>query len=606
MKKIKYLLWCFVVWFWLLINQSFADNYYFEWVTLPLTNSNLLSSSYLYTFISNWDFQAPYFWYTLYYDWLTHENITQQSCNWSTCSNVPIHQFNNSIYWLELLNDVIYHNSRNWWNVNNSSQYNNKISIYMGQWDQFWKNFIFAWSPLYDNTWSYSAHYSLWNWFLSSPSYLTINSSLSNFYRIFFDQNINLSSPLDWYSIVTWSWSNITWSTARMYFTQNTPRFQTKYNDQPKYFIDYWSQWKKGLHFWGYWMGYSYAIDFSQDNSTLLWWNWSFGSVWSICWQSAMQLWLTDFDTLTSNNCLNLWLLVLKWDSYVSRQNNWSVLVLWKNPNNTKQILYEQYDCAQDDIIRIMDSQFCVPMWHWYITYNWSWDILPFDNLQDTYTIWNWNSFLDTIFSKGIYWFVSMSSNQYCINSSSNSFCFWLRATPNLQSLKEMYLQNSWDIAWIGWTVGGSWLTDIVINQPSSYFTYSWLLELAGGSALYSWFDVDWTWIYNWNFINSWLWYTFINWVPALSEYHFWFCPFISIFWQIEPTISFDWFSFDLLAPFRCILTSFQYWFLNLNSPDVEYDKWLLINNESFCAFIWVVLCWWSLLICFKFLNRFF
>lgn len=603
-KRLKYILWCLVVWFWLLFNQSFADNYYFEWVTLPLTNSNLLSSSYLYTFISNWEFQAPYFWYTLYYDWLTHENITQQSCGWSSCTNVPIHQFNNSIYWLELLNDIIYHNSRNWWNVNNSSMWNNWVSIYMGQWDQFWKNFIFAWSPLYDNTWIYSAHYSLWNWFLSSPSYLTINSSLSNFYRIFFDQNINLSSPLDWYSIVTWSWSNITWSTARMYFTQNTPRFQTKYNDQPKYFIDYWWQWLKWLHFWGYWMWYSYGINFASDEETFYWWNWSFWSVWSVCWQSAMQLWLVDFDTLSSNNCLNLWLLVLKWDSYVSRQNNWSVLVLWKNPNNLKQILYEQYDCAQDDIIRVMDSSFCTPISHWYITYNWSWDLLPFNSKQDTYVLWNGNAFLDFLFLNWIYWYMSMTSNQYCMNSPNWSFCFWLHATPNLKSLKEMYLESSWDLAWFWGTVWWEWLTDVVINNPTSYYTYSWLLEY---TMQWNYYVEEDSW-----YLDNYVDYTFVNWVPQLKNLKFWVCPFTTN--SNFATLWLQDFSFDMLVPHKCILAWLQVWytsvnmswFNNLNLPSKFINSNL--NNEN-AELVWhfvaILLILWISTLLFYFLKLF-
>lgn len=600
-KRLKYILSFLIVWIWLLFNQSFAWNTYLyvEWVTLPLLSSNFSSSSaYLYTFnnqtgrIESVSQSYPNLWYSLTYNWNT--DYTYRPCFRSnlSCSS---YTFNNSVYWSYL------YQSRTWKTVNGSFYYSrnqtrpwyNPIKIVLWDWDDFWKNFIYT-NAILNDTGVFTPHFMLWWWFFTSLDYTFKTApNINNYLRLFFNQNVNLTSPLDWLNLAEWTWSNISWSVAWQYFTPNSAVYRTKYQTSDKYIIDYGREWTKGIHFWWYWMWYTFSVQMSTNPDELYWWNWSFWSIWSRCIESAMKLWLTDFDTLTNSACSSLWLLVLKWDSYVSSSNNASVVILWKNPNNTKQILYEQFDCAEDDLLRIMnnwtwDDEFCNSISHWYITYNWSSDILPFNDKMSTYNVWWWNKFLDFMFSWWFYWYVSMEWNKYCLNKvflSTNrtwQYCFSLTATPNLKSLKEMYLDNWWDLAWNWWTVGGAWLDDVIINNPSWYYTYSWLVEYAMSWDFYVSEDE--------NYIENYVDYTFINWVPQLKNLKFWVCPFTTN--SNFATLWVEDFSFDMLVPHKCILAWLQAWYTSVNmSWYVNMNfSWKFINdnlNNENAGLIW-------------------
>lgn len=602
--KIKYLIWCFVFLLWLLVNHSFW--LVVEGVTLPLLSTNYSNSScYKYTFIDdwirNWDSSYGWFWYSLYYDWSSqYNNIWMLNSSDSTCSTIYDWLiFNNSVFSYSPYNWSCYQTCYQWfcqWHFVNYTWSLSWINEYvlLWVWSDFWKIFI-------SNSYLSLTYpkYSLWWWYFNWNTFRYLSSTNLNWspIRVFYNQNINLSSPLDSLDLFSWTWSNITWSIAWEYFTVNNAVYQSKYQDTSKYIIDYWREWNKWLHFGWYGMWYSFAVDFSQDNSTLQWWNWSFSNVWSRCIESAINLWITDFDTLTSNNCSSLWLLVLKWDSYTSRNNNASVIVLWKNPNNTKQILYEQFDCADDDILRIMNYEtwFCNSMSHWFITYNWSSDILPFENKMDTYTLWGWNAFLDLLFKQWLYWNISINWDSYCLNSSSSSFCFSLTATPRDTSLKEYYLQAWWDLAGNWQTVWWDLLNDIIINEPSSYYTYSWLLDysmswLVDSIVFDSWYITDYLAVSTWNIF------------PTLKNIRFWVCPF-SDDW-LFPTVWFEEFSFDLLSPFKCLLYSFQYWAISDNRFPILYKYDPFITDPFLCNFIWIILIFWVIKLIFSIVKN--
>jgi len=487
MKKIKYLIGAFIFWFWLLINHTFSYSYqkaYVEAVTLPLLDSSFSSSSnYLYTFVneSSWvSYESNvynYFVYSLFYDWLTKFNY-QIEFNNSSSVTMP-YSFNDSAF-----NTWLYYSGRF---INATKKYLSNqnwaytpIKLAFWNWVNQWKSFIYT-NIL--EPWQTSPKYAFWNWFFYNNLDYSIVSfwgySNQNFLRLFYNQNINLSIPLDWYDHIYATWSNMlynSWTIAFMEMTQSSNSYQTNYNSDKKYIVDYGSQGVKWLSFGGYWVWYTSPVYFSNVWGSFSWSDFSFSSLWSRCLYSAMQLWVTDFNSLTSNNCLNLWLLVLKWDTYVSRQNNSSVIILWKNPNNYSQILYEQFDCAEDDLSRIFNTSYCNSIWHWYITVNWSSNILPFLNSSDLYYLWSWNSFLDFMFNQGVYWYVSIdtNNNQYCLNSSSSQFCFWLHNTPNLTSLKELYLD------WIIWDIS-TWSSIIPFSSlyyqclGPSYNTPDWL-----------------------------------------------------------------------------------------------------------------------------------
>ena len=611
MKKIKYLLWLFIVWVWLLINQSFwfwnptieETNLYVEWVTLPWSDSNMLSSVYRYSFNNRgWGYYSR----TSRLSWSRLIDWVNSDYWYSACSsNLDWYLFNNTAFWTELYNgwvtNIFWNSSCNWKDVANvTNWWYSPIKIALGNWNDFWNNFIYV-NSLLNTSWVKTPHYWLWGWFLTNNDFVSLTAPNINYYlRLFFRQNwTNLSDPQNTLWFITWYLNS--WSIAWQYFTQNSAIYRTKYQTSNKYIIDYWREGIKWKHFWGYWMGYSFALNVSSQINILQWWNWSFWNIGSRCVESAMNLWITDFDTLTNSACSSLWLLVLKWDSYVSRNSNASVVVLWKNPNNTKQILYEQFDCAEDDLIRIMnpwtwEDNFCNSIWHWYITYNWSSDILPFSSKQDTYTIGSWNKFLDFLFTGWLYWYIWISSSQYCLYSSSNSsFCFSLVTTPQLTSLKEMYLQNSGDIGWIWWTVTGDMLDDIVINYPSDYYTYSWLVEFA-----MSWINLEFD---SW-YLNDYLSYNTWDVYPVLNKLKFWVCPFVSDW--IFPTIWMSEFSFDIMSPFKCVYYALQVW-VRSNSNFVVWNilSVPIINDEFLCSFIWIVFLFWIFMIIFKFVKHF-
>lgn len=611
-KKLKYLLWAWIVWLWLLINKSFAifnHHAYVEAVTLPFTESSFsASSNYLYNF-NNQHWWISYEWnkynffvYSLYYDWQTNFNYTLNCPNNWPC---PTYTFNDSAFgtW------SFYNNWRTYANTNyfdNQAWAFTPIKMAFWKWSDKWKAFIYT---NYLEPWQTSPKFAFGNWFFDVWDYSSVtfweNSSL-NFARLFYNQNANLSSPLDWYDHIYSTWSNMeysSWVVAFMQFTKNTPRYQTIYNTDVKYLVDYWSQGTKWLHFWGYWVWYTYAVNLSSDQNILTWWNWSFWNVWSVCGLSAMQLWYTSFDQISQNNCSNYWRLVLKGDSYVSRSNNASVIVLWKNLNNPSQILYEQYDCAQDDILRLVSDQYCNSISHWYITHNWSSEILPFTSTGDSYVLWSWNEFLDFMFLQWIYWNISIdtTNSQYCLNSTNSQYCFWLHATPNLKSLKERYLENAGDMSN---TVSWSWLDDIVLNKPQDYYTYSWLVEYVMTWSYYS--EDSW-------YIDNYVDYYFINWVPQLKDLKFWVCPF-----NTNPNFtnfSFDEFSFDFLVPHKCILAWLNVWYTSVNMSwvvNLADWQWKFIderfnneNTEIVWHFVAILLILWISLWLFYILKIF-
>lgn len=635
MKKIKYLLWFFIFWFWLLINQSFW--LIVEWVTLPLTSSNFnSSSSYKYTFnynqqTMNWS-ATPYvraLWYSLYYNWSTQFDYTAQFFNNTTYSCPSIYstiQLNNSVFWESLFT----WSCINWWwnswriniasnmpNLSWWSSFDGTNRVLIWNWNNFWQAFVYVWtleSP------SYSPKYWFWWKYFNNNDWVELNqTSMNNSpLRLFFNQNVNLTSPLDWFDIATNSWSNITWFIAWQYYTENWFRYQTTYQTSPKTFWDLWWSYKKWIHFWWYGMGYSFVID-TLNQWFIRWEDLSFVSVWSNCVQSLMEIWMSDPNSWTSSWCQQVWILALKWDSYVSKNNNWSVILLSKDPSNYSQILYEQFDCAEDEIQRIFDSNYCTSIWHWYITYNNTWVVLPF-NSQWVYYIWSWNAFIDLMLNKWLYWYISMTSNQYCLNSSSNQYCFWLHSTPNSKSIKELYLD--WVIWWLPSITNPSDVTQQMIDNCKGpfYNTPDWLPPAYCSNY---WTNFTWNcytdfWVdSSWNIYQSLIcidWEDYISntntWVVDENwnyiSYCSWDCDWNYIyFWELEHSFTSTWYFDNFFNStglfFRCPYEYTQkivIWknlinlinrdpFVPINCFIASYLAWK--NNKLFSSWLYLV-----------------
>lgn len=627
MKKIKYLLWLTVVWIWLLFNNyifafwsTTISSVYIDWIALPSISSSTNYYSYLYTFteyaVCDRSYCSSNLSYSTLKDWVSTQYYPLwqvQNCDSSTLiSNTP---FNNSAWAYEPYNwyfrDILW-NWRCYWYFWNMIPYwwTFPVKVSLWVWDQFWKAFIYT-NDLLNNTWVYSPHYSLWNWFFSNENYLTYNTDSSNsnlnYFRFFYDQLL-FANPLDTQNLVSSSNSqNWSWLVAWQYFNWTNVQYQTQYNTNRLYIWDYWSQFLAWAHFWGYGMWYSSALD-TAWTSFISWRDFTFQSVWSKWIESAMKLWTTSYDFLKDNKVINLWILVLKWDSYVTRNNNASVVLLSKNPNNVKQILYEQFDCAYDDLSYIFNTEYCNSISHWYIKHDWSDEILPFTWFNDVYTVWNWNWFLDLLLGDWTYWYISMSNNQYCLNSSSKQYCFSLTTRPNDVSLKELYLQNSlntptsdningqlanrclsdsnfaflnpilcnyYNNLFSTTTALGSWYyyqysVDSGWNITMEIIDQAWLFD---GHTWYVWLqDENWNWVTNcdggWcnpNPTNS-SWSVYLSWDILSTWYYdisssiFFGCPY-----PYDPIFTLGgWdlklWRFDIVWPINCFISAFNHW----------------------------------------------
>lgn len=673
MKKIKYLLWLLIVWFWLLINQGFCRLMVVEWITLPLLDNFSSVSNYRYIFKDNvtayrdyWTLQAYYnwFWYSLYYNQLTQYDISNQlvqdrSCNLSYSGIV----FNSSLF---SYNPFTWTCQSIWMNVAHYNKY--YFSNYYTGWNQFvylwvnndfWKNFITIWWP---DTYVFP-RFAFWWGFFWLWDYFRLDSATlwSSPLRVFFNQNSNLSSPLDWFDLNSASWSNmVSWSIARQFFTEHWFTYQTKYNSQRKTFSDLWNSYQKIKHFWGYWMWYSFTINTLWTNQ-VRWDDYNFVSVGSRCVQNLMEIGMSDPYSWTSSWCQQLWLLVLKWESYTDRNNNASVVVLSKNPLNKFQILYEQFDCAEDDVSRLFDDNYCSSISHWYITINWTWNILPSSNI---YTIWGWNSFLDLLLYWWYYWYTTIESNQYCLNSleinwSSSKVCFSLQSTVQAPSIKSLFLQ--WWLPWVPSITNPEDITEQMIANckwpfyntpdwlPPSYcdtiwtnFTWNcytdiwvdsswnvyqtlicidwedyinntntWVMDWSWNYISYCSWDCNWNYIYYWElthpFTTTWFFDTFF-----LSTWNFFKCPYnytqkIIVWKKLINLINYDPF-----VPINCFIASYLAW-----KNNVLFNSWLqlidwgpLFKSTSDMAvllyhFFDFLLCIWFILFG-SFLWRFF
>ena len=198
-KRLKYIFWFLIVWFWLLFSQSFwyDQKIYVDWVTTPILNW-WQSASYLYTFQNYWDstntcgdwFSCSTqtvrndFGYSLYYNWSVQTNYLFYGCtSWLDCNYSNFWKtYNNSAFGLSLYSGWYAVN----WNRNYSSNKSSNywpISVYLWTDSDKWKTFIgvsdIAWSNYYK-----SPVYWLAKNFLNWLNYIKVSDS--DYFRLFF------------------------------------------------------------------------------------------------------------------------------------------------------------------------------------------------------------------------------------------------------------------------------------------------------------------------------------------------------------------------------------------------------------------------------------
>lgn len=566
MKKIKYL---FLLIVWLLwIGISF-------WFYADLTSIN------------------PVWWSVYNVPYCFYSDTVNIFNNWSRISWISEGAYNTSITWFVSTNENSFiWNGYNPWFAN-SYYWNNNFIIF--NWKSFWfwtsYNSIVSDYSVYNDPWTY------WGvrLFFDTPIGSVWNNPLLNFNTNNLNSTWNL--PVKWFEFFT------PWYTYTNYW----------------YLFDYWIEGTKWRHFWLDSWGYSYWVNFSDDSSKINWSSFSFSSLWSESLLGALRLWLTSFDNLTSNNTLSLWILVLKNNWYDFNQWwQWKYLLLSKNPDSYSGLLYEIFDCNSyqwtDRLPNIMTDSKCTSLSHW--TIDW---ILPFTDSWSVLNVSDLWGFLGYIFNTSeLYWFSYFTDTTLKFNAFVyGGGCGWgyynycrqtvdsytLNPDSSVPSIKELYLDGWWTINQVWWTL----ISDIIINKPSDYYTYSWLLEYSFSWSFYSWVDSSFWYVDssgNFVFWSGLLVSTWWNSFPDLKNLKFWVCPFY-LDWEL-PSFWFEDFSFDLLVPFKCIAAAGKAW-MNYTNSFPLFSYWFnspLIEDPFFSNFIWSILIFGVYLIVFKFIKH--
>lgn len=561
MKKVKYLLWLSIIWLWLLINQSFWDDLLFvDWNFItPVNSTTNQYSSYLYEFksidVGSRDWNFWWLWYNLIYDNINHFSWIPNCVWW---------QYNESLnFWS--LNSVDFNNSIlsfspfNWWAVRTSND-NYKCtvnSIYPGPikyllWysdTSIWKNFIYLWTY----TTTGSVKYWIWDWFAWSEAwfYDEFSTSDSNYLRILYRSSVSTNNnPFNDLNPVNLSGSenfnnwDFLWEIYYPRWTRNNYW----------YVIDDWYYYTKYKHFGGFQLWYSYTFN-RFEFTTWINWDW----LWFRTVSDSIEVYqsingslpyseFSSYNNPTISNNYNYsrnWVLALKSNSYYSLWNlNW-VYLLSKNPNNTKQILYEHWSCELfniDSMIKWTNN--CVKLDWWYLTYNWNTDVLPFQTKLLTYDITSLNSDYPLLYdllwdSSNSHWYTKLWNN--CIYINQDERCYWFSSDSSVNIL-EIYLNQSvpgWDYSgnyswtwsfwydcvdtqvcrdytWDNWDVYSICTTKCVsqgsIDSSWNYISQDWTIYYIDSSL-----DID--NLFNWT-DNSYIsWFIDDDWMLSLSYY---------------------------------------------------------------------------------------
>lgn len=511
MKKVKYLLWLFVVWFWLLINQSFAA---VNIVDIQLVNTQLdttfvnadYSRSYSYLFKLQWNttcytYESQRLW-DLYWYWYNITNTNNylintfwnQGWNSSICNNLNWLLWNNSYFWF----DYYTWNCYDYWN-NNWSFYV-YTNVKPQPWSQhtsssncitarhkflFWRNSN-SWQvfvmldrqTLPDTTkiptfWFWN-NYLVWNDWLE-----VLSTNMNNWLRLFYNSTgwQNVLYDKDFVDVAVWG--------------TNTPVFAWQYFTNTQTLTNYWyivdTNWYKWKHFWSLWIWYSFVYnkDLTYTWSKISWNTLWFGTVWDSVLRNLRSFGGLDLMNTNFVDWYNEGILVLRKNQYTNNGDDWVILIS-KNPDNTRQLLYQEFSCQTNNIkclmqwlVDVWNGSFnnycpdyvypswnpsdyswlavwgsytpCIVLWQWILTYSWSDNILPFTNKNSLVNISNTPILKYWFDSSTSLWNVYSTSSQLCFGTW---ICFW--KTSSSDSIKENYLNwnynnpyeyiTTWDI----------------------------------------------------------------------------------------------------------------------------------------------------------------
>lgn len=663
MKKVKYLLWFFVLWFWLLFSsQSFADNVTIDWVVSSYNCANGCAT-YRYIFnnrkyINGWNssYNAWFLWYQMNYDWVVHEDVFWSAWQWITCTSVSSvynRLFNSSIYeflpysWSCASFSSPYYT---WSSPNNYNYYTNSwslINVALWRNTEFWRAFVW----LSTNNWN-TPKYWFWNSFAWINDYLVVNSANAWYFRFFYDL-VNWHNPLSWFSPITLSWQYMTWLNAWEYLYYNWTR--TNY----WYIVDDWSVWTKFRHFWLFdmWYSYSYWQWLSQSSTTINRNQLRFTTVEDNI-ETALKL-FGDVSYSDFNNYSYHWLLLIKWNT-ATDLNAWNwVYILSKDPTNVSRILYEHWSCNISNIGLIYSggdiNSPCVLLDAWYLTYSWSTSVLPFNWINDTYSITWRNISYPLIFdlayqNTSTVWRTLFSGWKLCF--SSDIYCYWFQTNSSV-SIKDYYL-NGWTNTNISQSINENVLSrcendfqyqmanPILCNAVHQYLTTSY--------AMWSWYyyqyEVDWSWnvtiniidqswLFDWTYQGTWtVWIQdqYWNWVtncegwrcnPNPSNFSWsqylisWSGGYYLWTWYYDFTKTWLFFkcpypysslvtsnnwdlriwNFDILWPINCFISAFNHWRTFSFVSDWWFDHpiitWETYNHNIMFSFLDFILSLW-------------
>lgn len=646
-KRLKYLIWCLVVWFWLLFNQSF-------WLDVELTSLSW-DFNYLVEFPINASICTYYSCDPLYNyrsyrisynDWSV-TNISQPYYMVSDCwtSDCPTKIFNNTIFWYQPYSSSSYH-----YTARNIKPYNTIIPYSYRSLNQL--EFVLS------KSWYY------WNAFVCVDclnTNITTNPKFALWHQIIV-WGYDLITDIDYLRLLYDTWIDVDLLDFVVYDTTwnsfNNPKFVWH-----EYFNHFWSRtnywrisdtrWYVYSRFWLYWYWYSQVYKTSNSNT----WQVARGD---INFRTYFDSIITPLQEMYNDPTKWIliesdlswyyfdWVLVLPSNSYYSWSDPLQYLIA-KDPNNLSQILYEVYSCANSDVNVLFSwSDWCYKIDAWYLTYNNSKFLMNFPNywidinindsdypfLSDItqfrwqviakwlnqIQIWSHTYWLETDYNVSIQdWLNSFNPEatadyyKKCITDSSfyeenKSFCDVFASAL-----------NTWLPTEIPWTYDQY----VVVSYDENWNPIYWITIQDDFISQKSWYEwqIDWSW--NWYlgcvsdscnpYYNSWVdvWYSSLTeWFSDFFEnWMFFACPFpydhVKTFQLWSDLMAQIW--NKILFPINCMIAWYQEWKLF----NILWSWWQVLDSrllssddyDNLYKLFDVILSLWILFFIFKVYN---
>lgn len=522
--KIKYLLWSLLFWFWLLINQSFWVDFDIQLVNTQFDttfeNANY-SKSYSYLFRERFETTCYTYegqnLYNLYAYWYSITNtpswiettLNNSSSNNSVCTNLGWKIWSDSYYWWSPFTGTCadywrypsslykYLNVKPQpWSQNSSSSNCISPRLKFLFWDDVnsWQVFSIFDRQTLPNTTKFPVFW-FWDKYFSYNTWTEVlSSNMNNWLRLFYN------SPV---------WTNVLYDKEFVdveISDENTPVFWWEYFTNTQTLTNHWyivdSNWYKWKHFGslGYWYSFVYNKDLSLTWRKISWNTLWFWTVWDSILRNLRAFWGLDLMNTNFVDWYTDWILVLRKNQYT---NNWNdgVILISKNPDNTKQLLYQEFSCQTNNIKCLFQGLVwnsdwsinnycpdyvypswnasdyswyvqgtsytpCMVLWQWILTYSWSSDVLPFSSKKSLVNISD-SPILSYFFNNSTsLWNVYSTSSQLCF---WNWICFW--KTSSSDSIKENYLD---------------WRYDNPYEYVTSWQLQNWTYELCMTNAYFA------------------------------------------------------------------------------------------------------------------------